>query len=562
MSQEPELTLPGDGEVSRETIQKDFIDYLDSKVAPLFVAESLSLIFRHEPPVYFTAKEIADLVATWARVRAPMLGGYIHEYYLKSIEMIATAERTGMLAGFKPSAFYMPFFEGLVRNCPPEEKELFRPRLKQLRDEIFKEWDLESRGVGVEFEITETVAGSFQEKQQAQDRFGDIIDAIRAQGLRWSANDQQMVMAELRSVIEKLLIDFGFIITPYLEALIDVAIYIFNAGQLLFGSELLYIVQQVYNWGGMDPAGREALRRFRSASALDETQMKLLLGKPELRGALQVFFDHFDELSPYNLLNDLAQESDRQKRRYLISLIEAHANNATPVIVRLLAQAKAEDSWHMARNFIYLLGRVPPASEAEQRAATRLIIPYLRSPIPQLRIAALAAMESFPFPELLDSLRHFFDDKQYTAEELNNQERISTYLNGAINIISKINSEPAMRLLAEIAVGRHIDFISEKLARALRMQSMKALAARRDVLNAPLLSPILERIRALTSRWKKLMSRLLGEDEQELMALLEIIAGCPIPPVIELLKDISARYADQPSGGRAAEILTQLEEGR
>src|SRR5262249_6348983 len=128
-----------------------------------------------------------------------------------------------------------------------------------------------------------------------------------------------------------------------------------------------------------------------------------------------------------------------------------------------------------------------------------------------------------------------------------------------INIISKINSEPAMRMLVEIALGRHIDFISEKLVRPLRFQTMKALAVRREDLSAPLLTPILDRIRNLTSRWKKLMSRLLGEDEQELIALLEIIAGSPIPPVIELLKDISARYADEPSGRRARAILTQFQ---
>ncbi|MEW6731811.1 MAG: hypothetical protein AB1489_10830 [Acidobacteriota bacterium] len=564
MSEEWESGANISADIELETIKKDFIAYLNGKVAPLFVAESLSQLLRVEPPIYFEPKQIAELVASWAQVRAVSEGRLVHEYYLKSIELIVTADRTGVLDAFKPANFYMPYFEGLVRQCPASEKELFRERLKQLREHLFKQWGYELRRA--EFEETAAVQSSVGVKRQRPiDDINALIAKLRRPDLRLTPLQEQAIITELKSTIEALLQvrEPGFSLVPYLEALIGIAINIFNNNQPLFGAELLYVVQQVYNWSGFNEALRESLRTSRSGSELSETQLKQLVDKPELRSALRVFLTHFEDLSPYALLTTLADEPDRQQRRFQISLVEIHGEAAAPIIMNMLSQVNRNSSnWYFTRNLVYLLGRVVPTEVDVQRLAINLIGPFLTAPVFQLRQAALASLECLNNEEVLPLLVQVFNDANYTEEQLDNQERISTYLSNTINVIGKYNCEAACRLLVEIALERRINFIAEKLARPLRLQALQVLATKYSLLSPPLLTQIIDRVRSLT-RWRvKLVSRLLGQDEQLLLALLEVVAANPSPPAIEVLQEVRTRYADEVSGRRAQELLEQLQTTR
>src|SRR5438876_11348887 len=87
--------------VDLEVVKGDFLTYLDGKIAPLFAAESLSHMLGSEPPVYFEPSQVADFVADWAQMRAVIDSKPIHEFFLKSVELIVTADHTRVLTGFK-----------------------------------------------------------------------------------------------------------------------------------------------------------------------------------------------------------------------------------------------------------------------------------------------------------------------------------------------------------------------------------------------------------------------------------------------------------------------------
>src|SRR5437867_868337 len=108
MSQEPEYEEKKPGsEIDLDSVKRDFSTYLDGKVAPLFAADSLSKMLGTAPPAYFKPKQVAEFVAEWAQMRSAREGRPVYEYLLKGIELIVTADRTGVLSGFKPSDFYM-----------------------------------------------------------------------------------------------------------------------------------------------------------------------------------------------------------------------------------------------------------------------------------------------------------------------------------------------------------------------------------------------------------------------------------------------------------------------
>src|SRR5207253_3746531 len=108
-------------------------------------------------------------------------------------------------------------------------------KLKQLRDELFRQWSYDFRRG--EFEQTKGVESAGMQRKNPQEELKAIIAKLQtASGMHLSPSEEQAVIADLKRVIESLLRP-GFSITPYLESLIEVSILFFNANQPLFAAE-------------------------------------------------------------------------------------------------------------------------------------------------------------------------------------------------------------------------------------------------------------------------------------------------------------------------------------
>ncbi|MBK7996155.1 MAG: hypothetical protein IPK14_23090 [Blastocatellia bacterium] len=575
-------------EIDLDSLQKAFISYLQG-VPLASVKEFLSLTLRVEDPIYFPPKDVAQIVTNWALLRSNADGYLVHEYYLRSIELIAAADHSRALDSFDPSKFYMPYFEGLVRSCPKEEKEAFRQKLKTLRERLASEWGYQFRRLDTneisivpskENTSVKPIVGSIEEKltysskeivnsqqnvttglyappenlnqpqpnrgyypppatlannalpdspvssfssypnntnpvnaypssnnygqlaqslpaspmssfnsypkanvsasnypiaappnsnygqveetpnSEAISSFGsyptqlsvsnygkiaeppagyttssstssfsskrnditavdinnlttyevifdlaDTVDSfdkssqtkeeeetqatpekisakihkLRMSLLKLSVEEQDSYIAELQSLIFELATKQLYL-TPYLEALIDISITSFNAGQGVFGAQLLYIVEQVYYLEGFDEKVRYGLRKFRAATELSEPHMRSMSSDPALVPALRIYLAHFDELAPDKLLENLIYETDRQKQRFWMLLIEAHKETATSHLLQQLSKLVANnDNWPMIRNLIAVIGRIPPQERIAQRQAIGLLGNYLKS---------------------------------------------------------------------------------------------------------------------------------------------------------------------------------------
>jgi hypothetical protein len=545
----------------QESLKDEFLTYLDGKIAPLFAAESLSYILGSEPVAHFEPGQVADFVAGWAQMCAVNQSKPVYVFYLKSVELIVTADHTGVITGFKPSAFYMPYFEALADRCPPEDRELFLAKLKQLREMLVKQWSYDFRRDN--YMHTVKIKSDGLKRREPQDEIKYIISRMQLDGQNYTPTEEQAVIADLKRVIEQLIRKPGFVLTPHLEALIAIAIDRFNSGKTIFGTELIHVVQQTYSWSGFDEATREWLRNCKPATELNNTQIKSLVAKTEFRNALQVILKHFEDLNPYNLLNALSVEKDRQQRRLLTSLIEAHGEVVAPITMGMLSkispQAANDKNWFFTRNLIYILGRVAPQDPGSQREALALISPYLRAPVFQLRMTALSSLENFTIEDVIQPLARVFSADNFTEQELKNRDRVSTYLNNTITLVSKLEYDSALRLLIDIVTGQCINFLPEKLARPLRLQALQALSSRREQLTPSLIAPIFERIRNMT-KWRiPFLARLFGEDEEQLLVLLDIIGAVPIEETIAVLTNIKKQRAKRPAGRHAAQILNNIE---
>ncbi|KAF0248469.1 MAG: hypothetical protein FD167_2130, partial [bacterium] len=593
-----------------------------------------------------------------------------HQYYLSSIELIAAADHSRILTAFDPTRFYMPYFEGLVRSCPKEEKEAFRQKLKSLRERLASEWGYQFRRVEAQapspsytqesltpinnissypiaapppsypsgtlpppegyqsyqakqtnqypmpnysqidpassaktkstysqgnypsnskvdkvdpysltgvrggsnlpsyesiFELvskTDFIASKPVEetysKKVSPESITALVNQLRRSALKLTVQEQNSYLTELHRMFTELIQKRSYLV-PYLEALIDLSIITFNAEQGVFGAQLLYLVEQIYYQDGFDEYTRHGLRRFRAATGLNEGHMRAMASNPELVSALRIYLAHFDELAPDVLLSYLGYEADRQRQRFWMLLIEAHKETAIPEIIKYLSQLEANnETWPLIRNLISLIGRVPPQERTTQRQAINLLGAYLKSPFIQLRYVTVTALETLIIDEALPHIAAAFDEKLYSDSELEDKERLVAYLKTLVSLTGRFSSERSLRLLVDIALGKYISFMNIKALHQLQLQAMQLLASKHQLLSANLVAPIIEKIRIITNPWKKLMSRFLGDDDMELLAMIEIVGVINTQEVKDLLEEVKGQYTNQAPGRRASELLARL----
>ncbi|MBL8148507.1 MAG: DUF4388 domain-containing protein [Blastocatellia bacterium] len=113
------------GGVEMESALNDLIEFLEDKRAPLFVADSLSLLFRTKPPITVDRIRVIETVVTWARQKSSWTGSPLTEVLLNALSSIKHAEQARVLKDFEPTTFYPAFIRELATYCPPNEAQNF-----------------------------------------------------------------------------------------------------------------------------------------------------------------------------------------------------------------------------------------------------------------------------------------------------------------------------------------------------------------------------------------------------------------------------------------------------
>jgi hypothetical protein len=108
-----------------ETALNDLIDYLDDRKAPLFVADSLSMLLRTQAPFHIEKTRVVETVVIWARQKSSVTGRPLHETLIDVLSSIKHAEQARVIQDFDPNLFYSSFIRELASHCPPSETQYF-----------------------------------------------------------------------------------------------------------------------------------------------------------------------------------------------------------------------------------------------------------------------------------------------------------------------------------------------------------------------------------------------------------------------------------------------------
>jgi hypothetical protein len=103
----------------------DLLQYLDGRKAPLFVADSLALLFKTKAPVHIEWSKLVDILAGWARQKATITRQPVYKILISVVSSVRHAEKSRVLPELESQKFYSNLIQSLAGCCPPQERPFF-----------------------------------------------------------------------------------------------------------------------------------------------------------------------------------------------------------------------------------------------------------------------------------------------------------------------------------------------------------------------------------------------------------------------------------------------------
>jgi Domain of unknown function (DUF4388) len=295
----------------------------------------------------------------------------------------------------------------------------------------------------------------------------------------------------------------------------------------------------------------------------DADRLRKLAETPGKHLALARVMGFFTRLTPDGLLDDLAREDRHDRRRHLVTLLEAHGTAArTAVVGRLETSAGQRDQADpfFLRNLVYLLRILPRAEGA--------------SPVDEVALLGRAVRSTSPLAVVKEAISTLGKIEHETAEDA-----LLAYLRRFESMLESPRAGTHPREETEALVERTI----AGLARGSTGRALKAVVDH-GLRDAPELGNTKARLVELGGRdltpHPELVLRLLAALEAEVprglaslagaminkrkgenvINLIQSLRGTRVAEVWEAFQGISTRYPNESFGQAAAQALQALSE--
>jgi hypothetical protein len=360
----------------------------------------------------------------------------------------------------------------------------------------------------------------------------------------------------MRSVV-KLAKDPEELLTRFKE-MVGVAIKEFNAGSLGRAVTMLDLADRMI-------AQKEVEATLASTvieESFPEIDMKLvhkLADDPDKRLLLQRVMRFFPKLSVHELLDQITEEQDRERRLQLLKLLRAHGEEAREMAVEVLEESlngEARRPWHVERNLVYLMRAIPRTHDEDIEREIDLLIRVsdLTGSMPVVR-EAIASLVQLDHPRAYTTLAARISELEDVLMgdsliEFDIKE-IRWLLSNAIKLLSQSETAEARSIIITHGLKDKPE-LGDTYARLVPL-------GQQDLSNTPdQLNRILDAIQGEMPRKFLGVSVKNPRKTQVLEFLIAAVSGTNAPEVHTVLGDIIKRFPDQPFTKAADEALTKM----
>lgn len=337
-----------------------------------------------------------------------------------------------------------------------------------------------------------------------------------------------------------------------LHEMVKTAVERFNAGSLAKAVAMYEVAEGIIAEHKVKSSVAEAIRR-NGHEYLEPDRLRAYAEKPETHPALRVVLSFYDALRIEGLLDELEIAEKRDRRRYLLALLEVHGvaarDAALTRLVRSFTGSIARDDWYFQRNLVHLLRRLPRRSvdhaDDELEALARLADPQRPMPLVKEVISALAQTRheraELVLARLLGHLEERLADGELSADE---REELWSLLDRLAPALARLGTLSARRTL-----------VAHGLKRDLRLGLTSARLEELASLDLAAEPAVVERL--LAALQEELPRKLLGvavkRNSDRLLHLIRALSGTPA--VRKALQQVSEKHPDTDFGRAARKAI-------
>ena len=357
--------------------------------------------------------------------------------------------------------------------------------------------------------------------------------------------------------VVKLSKDRGELLERFKE-LVGVAVEEFNGGSLGRAVTMVDLADRMVSQGEIDAAIATTVVE-ESYLKLDVEQLHRFAEMSDKRTLLQRLMSFFPKLRVSELLEEIKDEEDRERRLQILKLLRAHGEVARELAVDALEEAvneATEQPWHVTRNLLYLMRAIPPADDADLDREVDLLIrtSALTGPMPVVResFTSLIQIENpRAFTTLAARISELEDALSGTSPIALEDKDVRWLLTFAIKQLSQSTSRDARTCVINHGLKGQAE-LGDTYSRLTPL-------GEQDLTDAP------EQLkRLLEALQHELPRRFLGVSVKNprkakvIEHLVTAVSGSDSPDVQDILKDLIKKYPDQPFARTAEAALAGM----
>ncbi len=333
--------------------------------------------------------------------------------------------------------------------------------------------------------------------------------------------------------------------------LVYAAIEQFNEGNLGRAVPMFELAISLYEERKIDAGFVETVRR-KGHESLDMRRLRQYLGQPDRQLQLRVVLNFFTFLGHGILLDELQGEPRRDRRRFLLDMLEAHGVPAR-IAARehLRASFEGEEAGpHIQRNWIYLLRVIPRPPEESPDEEIALVVRNAAPGQPPFlvreAITYLGQNKHVKAKQALIDLLHDYESAfSRRAVSLPQQKEWQIALDKIAGALARFGAPSAWTALLDHAFTRETSW-------GVTMSRLAELASQ-DLSGSP------EVVTRLVAEMEACLPRrvlsLLSRKDHDLICIIDALAGTPTAEVRSALAEVVNDHAHTSFGKAAQRVL-------
>jgi hypothetical protein len=330
------------------------------------------------------------------------------------------------------------------------------------------------------------------------------------------------------------------------DELVDTAVGEFNKGSLGRAVTLLDLAGSMATRKEVDGVFAQSVQR-RAHAKIDMDVLRKVMESEDKHHLLRRFIGFFHLFSPAELLLELEEQENRDRRRFLLDLLLVHGDRAREAVFDDLGEAatgSATFPWYYKRNLIYLLRTIPRDAETPVETEIDVLVGNSKTtdPLPLLRetLGALGQLRSDRAVSALAATISELEEALLGERELPHEpDQLRNLLDSAVKALVRMSMPEARR--AVVAHG-----LKRKSELGYTLERLTWLSEQDMSKEPDLVGRLIREIRAELP--KKVFGLTLKTSRKDYVveSLLKTLSSTNTAPFRELLTEIGRDYEGQP----------------